>query len=279
MTDLAPLRRTYARTILERAGISSPRLEEAFATIPREDFVGPGPWSVFGASGSGVTDDADPRRLYNDVLVALVPERRINNGQPSGHALWLSAADPRPGDHAVHIGAGTGYYTALLAHLVGPSGRVTAIEYDAGLAAKALENLKPWPNVAVLQGDGASLPFDPADVVYVNAGVTRPAESWLDGLKEGGRLVLPFTASAGPGQIPPGVMFRFERSGAEFRASVVSNAGFIPCAGLREPEHDKALSRAFADGDVKRVTRLVRGGDWPDEDVWLRGAGWTLLYR
>ena len=51
------------------------------------EIVGPGPWSVFGASGSGVTDDADPRRLYNDVLVALVPERRINNGQPSGQPI------------------------------------------------------------------------------------------------------------------------------------------------------------------------------------------------
>ncbi len=193
--------------------------------------------------------------------------------------MWLNAADPRPGDHAVHIGAGTGYYTALLAYLVGPSGCVTAIEFDASLAAKARENLKPWPNVAVIQGDGARLPFDPADVIYVNAGVTRPAESWLDGLKEGGRLVLPLTASTGPGQFPPGVIFRFERHGAEFRASVVSAAGFIPCEGLREPEHDEALSKAFGDGDVKRVTRLVRGGDWPDTNVWLRGSGWTLLYQ
>lgn len=278
MTDLAALRREYARKILARAGVSSPRLEEAYATIPREDFVGPGPWALFRMTGYGLTEDADPRRLYDDVLVALAPEKRINNGQPSGHAMWLNAADPRPGEHVLHVGAGTGYYTAMLAHLVGPSGRVTAIEYDAGLAAKARENLKGHPNVTVLQGDGATLPFDPADVIYVNAGVTRPAESWLDGLKEGGRLVFPLTASSGPGQIPPGAMLRFQRQGMEFKASVVSPAGFIPCEGLRESEHDKALTKAFTDGDVTRVTRLVRGGDWPDEDVWLRGPGWTLLY-
>ena len=48
--------------------------------------------------------------------------------------MWLAAADPKPGDHVVHIGIGTGYYTAILAELVGPTGRVTAIEYDASLA-------------------------------------------------------------------------------------------------------------------------------------------------
>jgi protein-L-isoaspartate(D-aspartate) O-methyltransferase len=37
----------------------------------------------------------------------------------------------------VHIGAGTGYYTAILACLVGPSGKVTGIEVDASLAARA----------------------------------------------------------------------------------------------------------------------------------------------
>lgn len=278
MSDLAALRRVYARKIMARAGVVSPRLEEAFAAIPREDFVGPGPWAVIRASGYGLTEDANPRHLYDDVLVALVPEKRINNGQPSGHAMWLNAADLQPGDHVVHVGAGTGYYTAILAHLVGPSGRVTAIEYDPDLAAKARADLKPWPNVSVLQGDGASLPFDPADVIYVNAGVTRPAETWLDNLKEGGRLVVPFTASTGPGQIPPGVMLCFQRRGDEYRVSVISAAGFVPFEGLREPGHDEALSKAFAAGDVTRVRRLVRGGDWPDENVWLRGPGWTLLY-
>jgi len=41
------------------------------------------------------------------------------------------------GEHVVHIGAGVGYYTAILAKLVGAEGRVTAIEFDAELAARA----------------------------------------------------------------------------------------------------------------------------------------------
>lgn len=278
MSDLAAIRRDYARMIMERAGVSSPRLEAAFAAIPREDFVGPGPWSLYRPSGFGETSDSNPAHLYDDALVALVPEKRINNGQPSGHAMWLEAADPHTGDHAVHIGAGTGYYTAILAHLVGPSGHVTAIEYDADLAAKARKNLAGYPNVTVVQGDGATAAFDPADVIYVNAGVARPAESWLDNLRQGGRLVLPLTASTGPGPLPPGVVFRFEKQGDSFLARVVSPTAFIPFEGLREPAMAEALSKAFAQGGVHRVTRLVRGGDWPDDQVWLRGPGWTLLY-
>lgn len=276
MTDLPALRRDYARRILAKVGVDNARLEAAYATVPREEFVGPGPWSLFSFTGYSKTPDGKADHLYDDVLVALVPEKRINNGQPSGHAMWLNAADPQPGEHVVHIGAGTGYYTAILAELAGPTGRVTAIEYDADLAAKAQANVSRYPNVTVIHGDGVNWPFDPADVVYVNAGVTRPGDNWLDRLKEGGRLVLPITAS---GDIPLGAMFRIEKRGDEFLARAVSGAGFIPCEGLRDDAGAEALGKAFAAGGVERVTRLVRGGNPPEEDVWFQGADWALLYR
>jgi len=46
--------------------------------------------------------------------------------------MLIAAAAPRAGEHVVHVGAGVGYYTAILAHMVGGSGRVTAIEFDGG---------------------------------------------------------------------------------------------------------------------------------------------------
>src|ERR1700680_2456556 len=95
-----------------------------------------------------------------------------------------------------HIGVGVGYYTAILAELVGATGRVTAIEYDAELAARATANLAQTPHVRVVHGDGTRIAFEPVDVIYVNAGATRPADAWLDRLKEGGRLILPLTAGA-----------------------------------------------------------------------------------
>jgi protein-L-isoaspartate(D-aspartate) O-methyltransferase len=48
----------------------------------------------------------------------------------------------------------------------------------------------------MLQGDGAHLPTDPVDAIYVNAGVTRPADNWLARLNDGGRLIIFATASS-----------------------------------------------------------------------------------
>jgi protein-L-isoaspartate(D-aspartate) O-methyltransferase len=273
--DLSQLRRSYARDILAIAGVVSPALTNAYAVVPREAYVGPGPWRLYGRSGVIDTADANPAHLYDNVLVALLPEKRINNGEPSGHAIWLAAAGPRPGEHAVHIGAGTGYYTAILAELVGSTGHVTAIEYDAHLAKRAEQNLARYRHVTVIHGDGVTHNFDPADVIYVNAGVTRPADHWLDRLKEGGRLVAPLTAS---GDHPAGAVFCFTRHGDDFQARAVSPTAFIPCEGMRDQDSADALAAAFAKGGVDKVTRLVRGAPAPYETCWLRGDGWNLCY-
>ncbi|RYD87743.1 MAG: methyltransferase domain-containing protein [Sphingomonadales bacterium] len=275
MTDLATLRRTYARNVLATAGVTSPALERAYATVAREAYVGPGPWTLYSARGQVDTADASPAHLYANVLVALLPEKRINNGEPSGHAMWLAAANPKPGDHVVHIGVGTGYYTAILAELVGPTGQVTAIEYDAHLAKRAEHNLAAYRHVTIVHADGVIWPFAPADVIYVNAGVTRPADLWLDRLKDGGRLVLPLTAS---GQHPPGAVFCFTRHGDAFAARYVSPTAFIPCEGLRDEGDGDALAEAFAKGGAQQVTRLVRGAAPPERQCWLRGNGWSLCY-
>ena len=208
--ELRIVRAAYARQIMAAANIVDARVMEAFAAIPREDFVGPGPWMIlrWWTRDYVPTPDADPVYLYTNDLVALLPERRLNNGQPSLHAHLMHQAAPASGEHVVHIGTGTGYYTALLAHLAGPTGRVTGIEYDPELAARARANLAPYPNVEIIAGDGTRASFDPADVIYVNAGCTRPAARWLDRLADGGRLILPLTSDegfrgGGPGQIAP----------------------------------------------------------------------------
>src|SRR5262249_35199339 len=143
------------------------------------------PWPIMRGFRGGnyvPTPDDDPVHLYADILVGILPERHLNNGQPSLHAYLINQAAPVPGDHVVHVGTGTGYFTALLAHMAGPSGRVTGIEFEPELAARARANLASFANVTIVQGDGAQVPFDSADVIYVNAGCTRPAESWLQNL-------------------------------------------------------------------------------------------------
>ncbi len=113
------------------------------------------------------------------------------------HAELLHFAAIRAGEHVVHIGAGAGYYSAIMAELAGNDGRVTAIEFAADLAARATKNLSDRPNVTVIHGDGSVVLFDDADVIYVNAGATHPADNWLDRLNVGGRLILPLTTKEG----------------------------------------------------------------------------------
>lgn len=284
--ELRIIRGAYAKQIMAAANVVDARVTAAFATIPREDFVGPGPWLMlrWWRRDYAPTPDADPVYLYTNDLVALLPERRLNNGQPSLHAHLMHHAAPAAGEHVVHIGTGTGYYTALLAHLAGPTGRVTGIEYDPELAARARANLAPYPNIEIIEADGTLASFDPADVIYVNAGCTGPAARWLDGLADGGRLILPLTSDEGfkggaPEQVArSGAVFRIKREGADYRARWISPVAIIPCDGGRDEASEKALAEAFARGGWEKVTRLYRDADSPDERCWLRGDGWCLAY-
>jgi len=284
--ELDIVRAAYAKQILAAARVASdPRLDAALGAVRREDFLGPGPWPIMRRFRDYVTTpDADPVYLYTDDLVGILPERRINNGQPSLHAHLVHEASPAAGDHVVHIGTGTGYYTAILAHLVGPSGRVTGIEYDSELAARAKANLAPHPNVEIIEGDGTLVSFDQADVIYVNAGCTRPAESWLDRLADGGRLILPMTSDQGFGARSPeqfasaGAVFRIARRGQDYFARWISAVAIFPCAGSRDEVSERALAEAFAKGGWQQVTRLYRCSEIAEERCWLRGSGWCLAY-
>jgi protein-L-isoaspartate(D-aspartate) O-methyltransferase len=285
-TELAVVRRAYAKQILASVNVANDSLEHAFANVRREDFVGPGPWPIFRHSGMYTpTPSDDPVYLYTDVLVGLVPERRINNGQPSLHAHLLAAAAPAKGDHVVHVGTGSGYYTAIMAEMVGASGRVTGIEYDPGLAASAKANLSSRPNVEILEGDGATVYFDPADVIYVNAGATAPAKAWLDGLRDGGRLMLPLTTEKGFGKIEAekmfqrGAVFRIEQRSGDYLAKWISPVAIFPCAGSREAVSEEALASALEKGGMQDVSRLYRSGSIPKEDCWLQGNDWCLAFR
>ena len=285
--ELDIIRAAYARQILAAAVVDNERLRMAFGAVRREHFLGPPPWLIirdFRMRDYVATPDTDPVYLYTDDVVAILPERHLNNGQPSLHAHLINQAAPAAGDHIVHIGTGAGYYTAILAHVAGPAGRVTGIEYDAELAARARANLAFLPTVDVIHGDGAHVAFDQADVIYVNAGCTRPPESWLDRLADGGRLILPMTSDKGFGAVAPaeyaraGAVFRITRRGDDYLASWISAVAIFPCAGNREQASEQALAAAFLKGGWPQVTRLYRQQDISDERCWLRGPGWALAY-
>ena len=127
----------FAQLIAARAGVPPDgELAEAFRTTPREHFVGGPPWRILSRHGFVEAPRDDPAFLYQDVVVSLGVSA-LNNGEPSLHAMSLATLRPMKGDRIVHVGAGTGYYTTILAKLVGERGRVDAYEIEPALVQRA----------------------------------------------------------------------------------------------------------------------------------------------
>jgi protein-L-isoaspartate(D-aspartate) O-methyltransferase len=132
-----------------------------------------------------------------------------------------------------HIGAGMGYYTAILSMLVLPGGRVHAFEIEEKLAAAARENLSPFENATVTAGDAVSLPVPPSDLIYVNAGVAAPPVGWLHALRPGGRMIFPWRPSKAVGIA---TLVTARASGLEVKP--LMPAWFIPCVGASQTVPD-----------------------------------------
>jgi protein-L-isoaspartate(D-aspartate) O-methyltransferase len=269
---LVEVRRRFAEKIATQQKVSDPRLIEAFATVPREHYLGPGPWHVLNNTSDYVaTESDDPALVYVNAPIALDPIRRINNGEPSLHIGLLAQLAPQPGDHVVQVGVGGGYFTAIIARLVGPGGRVTAIEYDAELAQRAGANLAGERNIDVIRADGTSYDFDPADGIYVNAGATRPSPPWLDKLKPSGRLIMVLTAANRWGRV-----LKVQRSDAGYAATLLGPCGIIPCVNGRDATSEAAFATALAAGDMEDVRSLRRDDHPADQSCWMHCDGFCL---
>ena len=266
------LRAFFARYVAALGEAKDPRIEQAFAASPREAFVGPGPWSIC-VPGVGyiTTPDEDLAFLYQDTLVALDAARGINIGQPSWHARWLDALELREGETVLHVGAGVGYYSSLLARLVGPSGRVHAYEIDEGLAERAARNLQDFPWVTVHASSGIADDLPTSDAVYVNAGSTQPSFTWLAALRPKGRLLFPLHAVGAMG----GMLLISRGEPGPWPARFVSGAAFISLRGLQDAETGRRLNAAFARGGSESV-RSFRTDGAVDDSCWFRGDGWWL---
>jgi protein-L-isoaspartate(D-aspartate) O-methyltransferase len=112
--------------------------------------------------GYRTTPDPDPVYLYTDDVIGIRPERNLNNGQPSLHAALIVVAAPQPGEHVVHVGTGVGYYTTILAELVGAEGRVTRSNSMASSPPALWRIWAQAPHVRVVHGDGTRVLSNPA---------------------------------------------------------------------------------------------------------------------
>jgi protein-L-isoaspartate(D-aspartate) O-methyltransferase len=272
---IEPARHFYAEELCRVNHISSPSILRAFSTVPRERFVGPGPWMIQTSGTQYFTESADPKNVYQDALIVLDAAKHLNNGQPSLWAFHLSLLDVRSGDHILHLGCGAGYYSAILAELTGPQGKVVAVEIDEALAARARIALEPWPQVTVSQADGAQGPFDPADVIVVSAGATHPLAAWLSALKPEGKLLFPLTSARGPGTMA----YLTRKSTDLFAAMLYGSVLFVDFAGARDSAVSDELARALKRDHGAGVHSLRCDAHEKDESCWLHGNGWCFSRR
>ena len=289
MMDLTSRRRFFAEEIEAVGKLKSPALVDAFAAVPRERFLPPGPWSVLadadvgmgmGPAKTRLTPDADPARVYHNIAVGIDPSRQLFNGQPSTLGAWVDVLELAPGSRVLHLGCGLGYYTAIMAHCVTAAGRVLALEADAALADAARANLAatPWVEVRATADSGFS--HETFDAILINAGVTHPLPAWLDALAVGGRMVVPLTSTMGPmGPIGKGLVFLVTRDDeTTFPARMAGVVAIYSAVGLRDEQLNARLGTAMMAGPQKwaAISRLRRDPHEPAASCWLHDAAFCL---
>jgi hypothetical protein len=145
---LANFRRVFAEVVTLRADCRDKALCDAFARVPRHEFMGQDPW-FFTERGEGVQAD-DPAIAYQDVGMGLTKD--VPSGLPSLHARCIAACAVKPGERVIHAGAGTGFYTAILAELVGERGPF-----------RTHHGFRGWTELRAMQGEPRPITFLPAD--------------------------------------------------------------------------------------------------------------------
>ena len=264
--------RHYVAQIKARGQVKTPAVLKAFGKVPREQFVGTGPWRTRNeiVTTYGDTESDDPAHLYHDVVVALDETRKLDNDLPSLWARLIDTLALQPGEQVLQVGCGTGYYTAILSEIVGESGSVTAVECDADLAAQAKEALEDRANVKVIHGNGCQLELEEVDVVLVHAGVSHPHATWLDSLALDGRLLMPMTASG-----RQSIVFLFTRRKPGYEAKALRRMEAYPCEeGARKMLPSQQL--AFWNPATSEINSLRRDEHGPDDSCWMHTDSFCL---
>lgn len=200
-------RRQLIETIRDR-GIDDLEVLRTFDLVPRHLFV----------------PDAVQHRAYDDAPLPIGFGQTAS--QPSLQALYLQLLQIRPTDKALEIGTGSGYQTALLAHL---ADHVYSVERLRELSARARTVLDAmrFTNVALLVGDGTIgwSRYAPFDAILVAAASPGVPQALLDQLADGGRMLIPV------GDRDEQTLTMFEKDGDEISRRDITACTFVPLLG------------------------------------------------
>lgn len=160
--------------MLRTGGITDLAVLYAFDEVPRHLFV----------------PEAVRHRAYENVALPLGHGQTIS--RPGVHALHLQVMELAGTERALEIGTGSGFQTALLAHLVEHVYSIEVVPEIAKVGRAALEGFGA-ENVTLRVGDGSRGWDDhaPFDRILVGAAAPQPPESLIEQLAPGGRLLVP----------------------------------------------------------------------------------------
>jgi protein-L-isoaspartate(D-aspartate) O-methyltransferase len=163
-------------------------------------------------------------RAYQDCPLPIGHDQTIS--QPYVVAFMTEQLEPKPTDHVLEIGTGSGYQAAVLAELVA---KVYTVEIIEDLARRAAADLKRlgYTNVSVRAGDGykgwpEAAPFDAIIVTCAPEKVPPPL---IEQLKDGGRMIIP----VGPTWDQELVLLR--KQGGRLERHAVLPVRFVPMTG------------------------------------------------
>ena len=207
----------YVEELKSKGAIQSPRVEEAFRSVPRHVFL----------------PEVPLERVYRDE--AILTKRQdgqlvSSSSQPAMMAIMLEQLDLQPGHRVLEVGAGSGYNAGLMAHIVGDSGQVTTIDIDEDLVEGARNGLRAagLDAVTVVCQDGGFGHPDhaPYDRIILTVAAWDIAPAWREQLKPGGRLLLPLEVGRSVQK-----SIAFDKTGDQLKSASVKDCGFMPLRG------------------------------------------------
>lgn len=132
--------------------------------------------------------------VYEDYALPLGFEQTIS--QPTTVAFMLELLEPQKSDWVLDVGSGSGFTTALLAEIVGETGKVVGVEIIPELVKFGQANLTKYklPQAKIVNGKDVEIGFQeeaPYDRILVSAEAELISEELLNQLKVGGIMVMP----------------------------------------------------------------------------------------
>lgn len=207
---------------LKKANIfKTPLVEEAFLKVPRHLFL----------------PDEPLDKVYSDI--AIVRKRgedgrwTSSSSMPAIMAIMLEQLDLKPGQRVLEIGTGTGFNAALIASIVGPSGKVVTMDIQPDLVEDARQclNVAGYDWVDTVVGDAGHGYRDgaPYDRIILTVASDVITSAWREQLAPDGILVLPFAI------VGPQVTVAFQKRGEELVSVHIRPCGFMPLQGAFAP--------------------------------------------